>query len=121
MPFLVCLFFFSIKKASSAKEEQHCERQVPDIELLQLFFRFGLMHTCSYTHICSSSLKKKCGDLHCSMGHFLQGPKAASPLNTHENLIRASLIQRARRWESLGNDTVKTLTLSAHALQINRE
>lgn len=75
----------------------------------------------THTQICSSSLKGPQWDLCCSIGHFLRGPKAASPLNSHENLIRASLVQQARRQESLGNDTAETLTLGEHTPQINRE
>lgn len=114
---IVCFVFFRLMKASPAK--RHRGRKVMQIKLLLLFIGFGPTHT--HTQICSSSLKGPQWDLCCSIGHFLRGPKAASPLNSHENLIRASLVQQARRQESLGNDTAETLTPGEHTPQINRE
>lgn len=85
----------------------------------KVFDLHTFQHTCKRTcYTLSSSLK---WETFIVARGTLRGPKGESPLNTHESLIRAPLMQRAWRWESLGSETVETLTLGEHALQINIE
>lgn len=84
-----------------------------------MFDPHTFQHTCKLTcYTLSSSLK---WETFIVARGTLREPRAESPLNTHESLIRAPLMQRAWRWESLGSKTVETLTLGEHALQINIE
>lgn len=51
----------------------------------------------------------------------LREPKAGTPLNTHESVIRAPAHAAARRWESSGSESDETLTQGEHSLQMNAE